>query len=61
MFLLLLREVVFGVLVTISFIFWFIGALVSFEIFDDKRLEWRRGRADRKLFRQIEEYRHDFS
>lgn len=61
MFLLLLRQLAFGTVITISLVFWFIGALVSFEILDDKRAEWARRRADNRMFRQIEEYRHDFS
>lgn len=61
MYLHLLLQLAFGILVTISLVFWFIGALVCFEILDEKREEWKTRRADNRMFRQIEEYRSDFA
>lgn len=61
MFLLLLRQLVFGTVVTIALVCCFTGFLVWYEILADKFEEWKRDRADRRMFRQIEEYRHDFS
>ena len=61
MFLLLLSQLAVGFAIAISIVFWFTGALLWWEVFDEKRLEWKRDRSDRRMFRQIEEYRNDFS
>lgn len=56
-----LAQLMFGIFCVAMFVIWCVGALFILEVIDDKIVEWRLARADKKIIKNATTFRGDFS